>query len=91
MEAIIRTGTAVLPAGVARSIKEAAMRGKNDSAGENSGRLSDDWLETLEKVKQEYQQYVEVSELYKFPRAGKVKVIHHQPPSLEHPLTINIF
>ena len=67
------------------------MRKKNDSARENSGRLPDDWLETLEKVKQQYQQYLEVSELYKLPKVREIKIIFHQPPSVEHPLTTNIF
>lgn len=69
------------------------MREKNDPAQKCSGKPSDDWLETLEKVKQQYQQYVEVSELYKLPRVRvrKVKVVRHRSPSLEHPLTTNIF
>ena len=29
--------------------------------------ISDDYLKTLEEVKKQYQQYVEVSELYKLP------------------------
>ena len=32
-----------------------------------SDRVSNDYLETLEKVKQQYQQYVEVSRLYELP------------------------
>lgn len=53
--------------------------------------LSADWLVALEQAKRLYQQYVEVSELYKLPRVRKVKITYHQPPSLEHPLTVDLF
>lgn len=49
----------------------------------------DDYLKTLEEVKKQYQQYVEVSELYKLPIQQKEEIVHYQPPSLEHPLTTN--
>ena len=52
--------------------------------------MSADWLEALEQAKRLYQQYAEVSELYKLPRIGKVKIIHHRPPSPEYPLTIDL-
>lgn len=52
---------------------------------------SADWLEALEQAKRLYRQYAEVSELYKLPRVRKVKVIHHRPPSLEYPPTIDTF
>ena len=53
--------------------------------------LSADWLEALEQAKQLYLQYAEVSELYKLPKVREVKIVYHQPPSVEHPLTTNIF
>ena len=51
--------------------------------------VSDDYLETLEKVKKQYQQYVEVSELYKLPVQKEEEPLQYQPPSIEHPLTTN--
>ena len=59
----------------------------------------DDYLKTLEKVKKQYQQYVEISELYKLPtclptQARQVQKedepVQYQPPSPEHPLTTTI-
>lgn len=50
---------------------------------------SDDYLKTLEKVKEEYQQYVEASELYKLPIQKEEEPIQYEPPSPEHPLTTN--
>ena len=51
--------------------------------------VSDDYLKTLEEVKKQYQQYVEVSELYKLPRQKEEEPVQYQPPSIEHPLTTN--
>ena len=50
---------------------------------------SDDYLRTLEEVKKQYQQYVEVSELYKLPTRKEQEPAQYQSPSLEHPLTTN--
>lgn len=50
---------------------------------------SEDYLKTLEEIKKQYQQYVEVSELYKLPIQKEVETIQYQPPSPEHPLTTN--
>lgn len=52
-------------------------------------KVLDDYLKTLEEVKKQYQQYVEVSELYKLPIQKKEEIVRYQPPSLEHPLTTN--
>lgn len=52
-------------------------------------KLSDDYLETLEEVKKQYRQYVEVSELYKLPIHKEEQTVQYQPPSPEHPLTTN--
>lgn len=52
-----------------------------------TARASDDYLKTLEEVKRQYEQYIEVSELYKLPIQREEEEIHYQPPSLEHPLT----
>ena len=49
----------------------------------------DEHLRKLEEVKKQYQQYVEVSELYKLPTWKESEPIRYQPPSLEHPLTTN--
>jgi len=49
----------------------------------------DDYLKTLEKVKKQYQQYVEVSELYTLPVQREQESIQYKPPSLEYPLTTN--
>lgn len=58
---------------------------------QDCGEMSADWLEALEQAKRLYQQYAEVSELYKLPRVRKVKIIYHRLPSLEYPLTIDLF
>ena len=50
---------------------------------------SDDYLRTLEEVRKQYQQYVEVSELYKLPTRKEHELPQYQPPSPEHPLTTN--
>ena len=53
-----------------------------------SDRVSNDYLETLEKVKQQYQQYVEVSRLYELPTGPEEeKPPKRPPPSRENPLT----
>ena len=52
-------------------------------------KVPDDYLKTLEEVKKQYQQYVEVSELYKLPIQQKEEIVHYQPPSPDHPLTTN--
>ena len=51
--------------------------------------VSENYLKTLEEVKRQYQQYVEVSELYKLPTQKEEEIIQYQPPSPEHPLTTN--
>ena len=50
---------------------------------------SEDYLKMLEEVKKQYQQYVEVSELYKLPIQKEEEILQYQPPSPEHPLTTN--
>ena len=50
---------------------------------------TDDYLNTLKEVEQQYQQYMDVSELYKLPIQMEQEPIQYQPPSLEHPLTTN--
>ena len=54
-----------------------------------TGRTSDDYLRTLEEVKKQYEQYVEVSELCKLPIQRAKEEAQCHPPSLEHPLTTN--
>ncbi len=53
--------------------------------------VSDDYLKTLEEVKKQYQQYVEVSELYKLPIQKAEEETQYQPPTPERPLTTNTF
>ena len=50
---------------------------------------SESYLKTLEEVKRQYQQYVEVSELYNLPIQNEEETIQYQPPSPDHPLTTN--
>ena len=52
-------------------------------------KISDDYLKTLDKVKEQYQQYVEISGLYTLPIQQQQESIQYQPPSLENPLTTN--
>ena len=52
-------------------------------------KVSVDYLKTLEEVQNQYQQYVEVSELYKLPIHEEEEPVRYQPPSPEHPLTTN--
>ena len=52
-------------------------------------KVSDDYLKTLERVKKQYEQYVEVSGLYELPVQKEEEAIQYQSPSPEHPLTTN--
>ena len=52
-------------------------------------KVSDDYLKTLEEVKKQYRQYVEVNELYKLPIQKEEQIVQYKPPSPEHPLTTN--
>lgn len=56
-----------------------------------SQNISEQYLETLEKVKKQYQQYVEVSGLYELPVFKEEQEPQYQPPSPERPLTTNTF
>ncbi len=60
------------------------------SKNTEKNQVSDDYLETLEVVKKQYQQYVELSELYKLPTFQKEEG-QPQPPTPEYPLTTNKF
>ena len=50
---------------------------------------TEDYLMTLEEVKKQYQQYVEVSELYSLPTQKEEEALLSQPASLDKPLTTN--
>lgn len=52
---------------------------------------SEDYLETLEKVKKQYAQYVEVSKLYDLPTEKQQEPTQYQPASPDNPLTSNTF
>ena len=58
-------------------------------AGNETGNASDEYMKTLEQVKKQYEQYVEVSELYKLPMQKEKEPVQYQSPSMEHPLTTN--
>lgn len=51
----------------------------------------DQYLSTLEEVKKQYQQYVEVRELYDLPIRIDSELPRYLSPSLKHPLTTNTF
>lgn len=51
--------------------------------------LEHEYLKTLEEVKKQYQQYVEVSKLYELPIFQPEKEAEMEPPSLKNPLTTN--
>lgn len=55
----------------------------------DKSKVSDDYLETLEKVKKQYQEYVEISKIYELPILKEEETVNYQPPSPEHPLTTN--
>ena len=47
------------------------------------------YLDEMEKVKEQYQQYVEVSQIYKLPIFSPDPEPQYAPPSNENPLTTN--
>ena len=69
------------------------MEEVNDMAEQTgSDRVSNDYLETLEKVKQQYEQYVEVSKLYELSTTQEAeKPYQCRPASREYPLTTDRF
>ncbi len=58
---------------------------------EKQSTVSEDYLETLEKVKKQYVQYVEVSKLYDLPTEKHQEPNQNLPASPENPLTTNSF
>ena len=52
---------------------------------------SDDYLTTLEKAKEQYREYVEVSKIDDLPIFNEEQPIENSPPGIENPLTINTF
>ena len=50
---------------------------------------NDDYLLILETVKRQYEEYAEVSDLYKLPYRQSDAQVSYQPPGREHPLTSN--
>ncbi len=54
-----------------------------------SEEVSDDYLTTLEDVKKQYRQYLEVSELYELPTKRNEQSVQYRDPSPEFPLTTN--
>jgi len=58
---------------------------------QTSEKISEDYLETLEKVKEQYQQYIEVSGLYELPTSNTEQQVEYQPPTFDNPLTTHKF
>ena len=56
-----------------------------------SEKISEDYLETLEKAKEQYQQYVEVSRLYELPTSNTEQQVKYQHPTFDNPSTTNKF
>lgn len=54
-------------------------------------KFSDDYLKTLEKVKEQYRQYVSLSKIDELPVNQEEEVTENSPPSPDHPLTTNSF
>ena len=53
---------------------------------QTSEKISNDYLETLEKVKEQYQQYIEVSRLYELPTSNTEQQVKYQPPTFDNSL-----
>ena len=53
-------------------------------------KVLDDYLKTLEKVKEQYRQYLDVSKIYELPTRTE-EPTECRPPSPEYPLTTNTF
>ena len=51
--------------------------------------VTHDYLETLRQVQEQYQQYMEVADLYKLPGQRQTKTPKYVDPSVEQPLTVN--
>ena len=58
---------------------------------QTSGKISEDYMKTLEKAKEQYQQYVEVSGLYELPTSNTEQQVEYQPPTFDNPLTTHTF
>ena len=52
-------------------------------------KVTEEYLKTLEEVKKQYRQYVEVSGLYNLPIQKEEQTVQYQAPSPENPLTTN--
>ena len=54
-------------------------------------KTSDDYLITLEDIKKQYQEYLEVSKIYELPTFKEEQPVQYKPPTPENPLTTNTF
>ena len=61
----------------------------NETVMSEESKVSDDYLETLKKVKGQYQEYVEISKIYELPVLKEEETVNYRPPSPEYPLTTN--
>ena len=59
------------------------------SQTDDTDALNADYLTTLERVKKQYERYVEVTSLFELPTQRQPEETAEKPPSPEHPLTIN--
>lgn len=58
---------------------------------QTSEKISEDYLKTLEKVKEQYQQYIEVSGFYELPTSNIEQQVEYQPSTFDNPLTTHTF
>ena len=54
-----------------------------------SGASDEEYLLTLETVKKQYEEYVEISDIFNLPYRQNETQVTYQPPGKEHPLTSN--
>ncbi len=64
------------------------QRGRDMAKGKGTTDLSK-YLAEMEEVKKQYQQYVEISQIYKLPIFQPDPKPQYDPPSDKNPLTIN--
>lgn len=63
---------------------------ENNPIHENEQAATDEnYTETLERVKKQYQQYLDIADLYNLPYQPEQETTSYQPPSPDRPLTTN--
>ena len=66
-----------------------ATRDDNPTHANRQTATDEDYLTTLENVKKQYQQYLEIADLYDLPYQREREARTYQPPSPDRPLTTN--